>query len=123
MKVGQAFPSKYLTAADLDGRTRKVVIERYEMEEIGEEKREKPVLYFEGKGKALVLNTTNANLIAEVLDTDEMDDWIGREVSLYPTRVDFRGKRVEAIRVKADAPPPPAEEEPGGVTDDDDVPF
>ena len=118
MKVGQAFPSKYLSAADLEGHARKVIISHYNIEEIGEEgdKREKPVLYFEGKKKALVLNVTNANMIAEVLGSDELDDWVNKEIELLPARVEFKGKIVDAIRVKDNRVAPPAD-------DGDDVPF
>lgn len=115
MRTGEAFPSKYLAAADLQGATRKLMIASYTIEEIGEEKNEKPVLWFNGAKKGLVLNVTNANTIAEVLGDDEMDNWTGREISIYPTTVAFRGKPTAAIRVKMDAPPPPA--------DDDEVPF
>lgn len=118
MRTGQAFPSKYLTAADLQGHTRKLVIARYTLEEIGDEKIEKPVLYFEGAKKAMVLNKTNANMISEVLGDDEMDNWVGKEISIFPTKVGFKGERVDAIRVKEEEPPPPPESDTG-----EDIPF
>lgn len=117
MRTGEAFPSKYLAAADLQGHTRKLTIREYRIEEIGDEKNEKPVLYFNGAKKALVLNVTNANMIAEVLGDDEMDNWIGSEIEIFPTRVDFKGKQTDAIRVKNTAPPPPP------ANNDDEVPF
>ena len=55
--------------------------------------------YFEGKSKALVLNKTNANTITDRLGP-ETDGWVGRGLTLYPTEVDFQGRRVAAIRVR-----------------------
>ena len=49
MKRTDAFPSKYLKAADLNGQDLDVTIGSLEQEEIGKEKTEKNVLYFRGK--------------------------------------------------------------------------
>jgi hypothetical protein len=92
---------------------------------------DKLVVYFKGAKKGLVLNVTNANMIAEIVGTEEMDEWAGKQIVLYPARVDFKGKRVPAVRVDyptannnkpavpAAAPPP----SPAAYDPDDDVPF
>ena len=116
MRISSAFPSEYLRAPDLQGREVLVVIERCEMKDFGDDC--KPTLYFRGKSKGLPLNKTNSATIAEVLG-DETDGWVGEPIVLYPTKVDYQGKRVDAIRVKvptrkqrSEAPiertPPPA---------------
>src|SRR5262245_40173132 len=97
MNINGAFPSTYLKAADLQGRRITVAIAAVKMEDIGSDT--KPVLHFQGKDKGLVLNKTNANMISEICGTDETDDWSGKRVVLYPTKTDFQGKRVDAIRV------------------------
>jgi hypothetical protein len=109
MKLGEAFPSKYIKAADLGGRKVTVTIDSAEMANIGDEQ-DKLVIYFEGKSKGMVLNVTNANMIAEIAGSDETDDWKGVKIVLYSTRVDFQGRRVDAIRVDypAGAPKAPA---------------
>ena len=66
-------------------------------EELGGEKH--LVVYFRGKQKALVLNKTNASYLAAAI-SDETDDWPGHEIVLYPTKVNFQGKMVDAIRVE-----------------------
>ncbi len=112
MNIGRAFPSKYLKHSDLQGRRLGVTIERVEVEKIGD--KQKPVVYFVGKPKGLVLNVTNARAIAEIAGGDEeMDNWAGVHVLLYPTKVDFQGGRVDAIRVEAEDRPakPPIEED------------
>ena len=99
MRTSEAFPSIYITAGDLQGRDVTVKIREYRMEEVGKDKDRKPVLYFEGTEKGLILNVTNANTI-EAVYGDEMDDWIGAEIILYPTMTDWQGKQVPAIRIK-----------------------
>ena len=46
--VSELFPSRFLKAADLKGRTVKAKIKKVEVEEIGQDRDEKPVVYFEG---------------------------------------------------------------------------
>jgi hypothetical protein len=130
MKVGSAFPSTYLKADDLGGARPVVTIEKVAMEDLGDES--KPIVYFRGKDKGLVLNRTNAASIAEILGTDEMDDWKNGQIQLFTTKVDFQGRRVLAIRVEAPpkgrkppAPPPPpaSQSEAEFQATDDDVPF
>jgi hypothetical protein len=98
MKISDAFPSNYLKAVDLQDRNIIVKMDRVEREEIGDD--EKPVLYFVGKEKGMVLNKTNANNIAVVYG-DDTDDWRDKEIVLFPAMVDFQGRTVQAIRVRA----------------------
>jgi hypothetical protein len=125
VRIGEAFPSNYLKAVDLQGRAVKVVIDSVSTEKIGDDS--KPVLHFVGKDKALVLNKTNANRIVELTGSDETNNWEGWTITLYGTKVDFQGQRVDAIRVddRPGAATPPAgkrtaEAEP---IDASDVPF
>jgi len=46
-----------------------------------------------------VLNKTNANMIAEIAKDEETDNWAGVRITIYSTKVDFQGRRVDAIRV------------------------
>lgn len=126
MKLSEAFPSKYLKAADLQGRKVSVTIDSIEMANIGDDT-DKLVVWLVGKTKGFVLNVTNANMIAEIAGSEETDTWKGIKLVLYPTKVDYQGRRVDAIRVDyptngalpAAAQPPPPAREPGS----DDVPF
>ena len=70
-------------------------ISSVEMRGVGEDT--KPVLYFEEKEKGLVLNKTNANTIAAAYG-EETDDWVGAEIVLYETMVEFQGQRKPGIR-------------------------
>lgn len=102
VNINGAFPSTYLKASDLQGRRVSVTMAGVRMEDIGGE--QKPILSFVGKEKGLVLNKTNANMIAEITGSEETDDWHGQAIVLYPTKTDFQGKRVDAIRVDYPAP-------------------
>lgn len=102
MNVNDVFPSNYLKAADLQGRTIKVTIDSVQVEEIGKDR--KPVLSFAGKKKGLVLNKSNAQIIASVY-SPETNGWIGREIELRPDKTQFNGQMVDCIRVQIPAPP------------------
>ena len=127
MNVNDAFPSKYLKASDLKGQQPVVVIRGVEVEPVGQQREMRPVLYFEGKDKGLVLNKTNARNISALTGSDETGDWRGHSIRLYSTNVEFQGDTVEAIRVKAapqnGRPAPPPEPPAGAGMTDDDIPF
>lgn len=101
MNVNDAFPSKYIKADDLQGREVTVTIDRVEMENIGQGQNQdrKPVAYFQGKQKGLVLNKTNSMNIASVYGP-ETSGWTGRQVTLFSAWVDYQGKSVQAVRVR-----------------------
>lgn len=128
MKIGSAFPGAYLKAADLQGRRVQVVIERVDMEDIGGD--QKPVLHFKGKDRGLVLNKTNANAVWGLTGSEDTDDWADVSITLYPSKTDFQGKRVDCIRIDppdrktATAPAKPRAEVAQEPEDDDaGVPF
>ena len=118
MRISKAFPSEYLQAADLEGRQVSVKMSRVEKREMRD--KVKPVLYFEGKEKGLVLNKTNANTISDAYG-DETDQWEGGELVLYETMVEFQGTRKPGIRclVPPRKPQKPADE----LGPNDDIPF
>ena len=133
--INDAFPSNYLKVSDLKGSQPVVVIDRVEFEPVGRQKEMKPVLYFDGKEKGMVLNKTNANNVIGLAGTAETDEWHGIRVKLYATHVEFQGESVEAIRIKAAPvngarhaapPPPPPRQMPEPEMpplDDSDIPF
>lgn len=111
MKVSTLFKGKYLKAASLGGAPVRVTIESLTMEELGEDKEEKPVVYFQNKDQGLVLNRTNASVLADLFG-DESDGWIGKQIVLSPEKVSFQGRLVDAIRVRQPAPVAIAEDLP-----------
>lgn len=98
MKIDEAFPTRFLSASDI---TKDVSLEIKEviMEEVGRDKDKKPVVYFHGIEKGLVLNKTNANKIKDVLESDDTDDWKNKKITLVTREVEYQGESVAAIRV------------------------
>ena len=100
----------------------------------------KPVIYFQGKKKGLVMNRTNGETIASLYG-DETEKWRGALVTLFATTVLFQGRSTAAIRVRAEktlrkpttkqqhteeTPPPNlGEDEPVKFADEinDEIPF
>ncbi len=125
MKANDIYGGKSLKADDIKGREPIVTIESVEMKKFDDGP--KAIIKFVGKDKALVCNRTNWNSIVEITGQEDSDDWPGHKVKLVVARVDFQGKRVDAIRVDppgSAAPtrpvtPPPAVSAP----DEDDIPF
>jgi hypothetical protein len=123
MKGSDVFPGKYLRAADLNGHEPIVTIDRVEMEKFDDGP--KPIVYFVGKERGVVLNKTNWAAIADINGSDDSDDWKGTKIKLITAKVEYQGKRVPAIRNEeakgarqAPPPPPPAHE-----LAEDEIPF
>jgi len=130
--IHTAFPSSYVRAADLGNRRITVTISHLKMEDVGGDGEQKPVLYFKGGTKGLVLNKTNANSVVEVAGTEDYSQWAGVRIALYATKTDFKGKSVDCIRVaeagsqqsEPDAARPVAHPATPPITDDDpSIPF
>lgn len=97
MRMSEEFPSKYLKADDLRGREVRVTIARVEREKMGDDV--KPVVYFNGKEKGVVLNKTNGFAIANAYG-DETNDWFGNDIILFSVMTEYGGKTAPAIRVR-----------------------
>ena len=138
MKTSEAFPSDYLKASDLNGKSVNVTIESVEMVDMGQgrDKESKLLIKFVGKQKGLVCNKTNAGTIEKITGTDETDEWVGKNITLVAREVEFQSDMVWAIRVSLKAPgaaaPKPAagkkaapapEPEAEAAAESDEVPF
>lgn len=137
MKISELKKSRFLTKDDCDPPI-KVTISHISEENVAMDN-QAPDMRFalnfrEGDLKPMVLNSINAQIIAQITKSEETDDWPGAVVVLYndPT-VSFAGKITGGIRVRMvkNAPLPrgpvakPAYErdgDPNGM-DDDDIPF
>ncbi len=104
MNINTAYPSTYLKAAELEGDT-VYTIKSVEIETLGKDENaeQKPVVYFQEVELGLALNKTNANTISGLYGP-ETNDWIGKQITLFSTEVDFQGKQTLAIRVRMRAP-------------------
>ena len=101
MKFDELYPSRFLKATDLD-KPLTLKIRDLEVQSLGGEgSEEKPVLFFVGYPKGLVLNKTNAATIANIADSDDSDDWLGIKIELYRESILMHGERKACVRVRA----------------------
>jgi hypothetical protein len=116
MKTEDVFPKKWLAGDDLP-RDTGATIQRVALEELRNPKthkpERKPVAYFVGKRKALILNRTNWMTLAGLYG-NESNEWNGRRVILGSDEVDSPQGRVLAVRIRPvnpdTLPKPPAED-------------
>ena len=108
MKIGQMTTSKYLKGADVDP-PRLLTFRSFKKENVAkadEPEEHKWVAYFDGEDKGLVLNKVNLERAARALGSDDTDDWIGKPIVVfYDPNVEFGGKLVGGIRLRAPKPP------------------
>lgn len=116
MNIDQCYPSKYLKSDDLDEDVtytiRKVEIENLSQ---GKDKDEKPIVYFEEVEKGIVLNVTNKNTIKGMYGPDT-DGWVGKQVTLFATEVEFKGEMTMAIRIRLRKPEQEQHQNRAGAT-------
>jgi len=98
MNIKAAFPPKFLKTEDLRGQRVTLVIDRVQSQLLNDGQ-SKPVVYFQGRKKGLILNKTNAFAIAQH-HGEETDQWRGKRVTVFPALTDFHGQSVPCIRVE-----------------------
>jgi|SRR5690348_10319202 len=112
--INEFFDSKYLSAGDLMNREHRLTIERVGIAEFKEGAERKPAIYFVGKKKGMALNKTNAKKLAAQWG-GEMNDWLGKEVIVYPDTTEFNGNTVECIRLRPVLPVAQADDGGDGI--------
>jgi hypothetical protein len=108
MRSSDIFQSKFLKSADVKAKPLIAVISYVAFEAVGQDKQQKPVLYFE-TGKPIVVNRTNFGTIEDAFG--DSDDWSGKKVKVYCAPTSFQGKRVDGIRVEPIVPKPALKDE------------
>jgi hypothetical protein len=103
MRSSDAYPSKFLKSADVKAKHLIATISYVAMETIGQDKKEKPVIYLE-TGKPVVCNRTNFEAIEDAFG--DSDDWAGKKIKIFCAPTSYQGKRVDGIRVEPIAPKP-----------------
>jgi hypothetical protein len=98
------FPSKYLKQADLDQSGVVVTICEWVPESVKDlqrgGERTLPMLNFEELEKGLLLNKTNYEAIEFIFKSGDPDDWVGKQIDIYPTMTQMNGKPTPCIRVR-----------------------
>jgi hypothetical protein len=126
MKLVEMYPRRYATGEDLQGKAITLTIVKITREKMHPQPNspevEKWVLYFKEAKKGVVLNRTLAYQLAEILDSEETDDWLGKSITLYPQPMSVAGRKVTAIRARAakSAPAAAAESIPPSLAEEED---
>ena len=131
-KIGEMIESKYLKQSDVDADMIVTVqkVGKANVAPKGEEPEFKWLIRFNEFEKPMVLNSTNIKRLAKACDSDDTDEWIGKQVVLYvDPDVEFAGNVVGGLRIRAHKKEPQPRQvmpkQTGGKFDDlaDDIPF
>lgn len=115
MNIDDVMPnnSKFINAADLRNQSVPVTITHVAIE-VMRDGSSKPVLYFAGKEKGLTLNVTNKNVLKSLFGS-ETENWVGKQIILFPMMVEFQGEMKQGVRMRAPEGPvqQPAQQDNG----------
>lgn len=104
MKLSSMFPRRYATGDDLQGKSFTLTITHVNREKMrpqpGAPEVDRWVLYFKETKKGVVLSRTLAYQVAEILGSEETDNWVGKAITIYPQPIQVAGKAVTAIRAR-----------------------
>jgi hypothetical protein len=91
------FPSKWLSASDLD-EPRKLTITHISEEDLRDGR--KPVAHFKEEKKALILNKTNSEFLKIFSKSENPDDCRGLVVMLVPVELNINGETKMGLRFR-----------------------
>jgi len=95
--LSDAFPSKYLNAADLENKQFTATIDHIDYEKM-RDGAEKPVVYFAKITRGVVLNKTKAKFLSELSKSLSFDDWVGLDVHVSAGVTNFGGEETACIK-------------------------
>jgi hypothetical protein len=95
VSIFDKYPSKFLKTSDIEA-GEIVTIKDVVVEQVGQDREEKPTISFKEHAKRAVLNKTNATALAKDFGDDE-SKWGGKKVVLTSEKVRFAGKISDSI--------------------------
>jgi hypothetical protein len=98
VKRSEAFPSRWMSAADLNGKPDVATIKVVAQETI--QGSQKLVVYVTSKYKPLILNKTNFDSIAAIANSGETNDWPKTKIEYYPSTVPYNGEIRDCVRIR-----------------------
>lgn len=69
----------------------------------GDRKEDAMVIYLKDQ-KPMIVNSTNAKSITKAIGSPFIEDWVGKQITLYVAKIKAFGETVDALRVKPTAP-------------------
>ena len=113
-KISEMLPSSYLKQTDFDEAGFIVTVATIDHKNIArddEPEEKKWIVYFQEFEKGMVLNSTNIQALGKACNSDDTDDWKGKQVVVYvDPNVGYGGKTTGGLRIKrhVQAQPPKA---------------
>lgn len=138
--INSMMPSKYLKKEDFP-QPALVTIRSFTHENVapqGQAEEKKWIIHFHEFENGMVMNSTNLQLCAQALGSEETEEWMGQQIVVFnDPNVSFGGKLTGGLRVRQvrrrpaapapaarRAPPPaPADDAPMADYDDQDIPV
>jgi hypothetical protein len=94
-------PTQHLCGSDLQGVDHTVTIARIEIEQVGDERTNKPILYFAEAGyKGMICGSRVSQNIQRALGSGIVGDWIGKKIQIYGTEEKNFGQVKDVVRVR-----------------------
>lgn len=121
--VSELYPSRWLRAADLNGRTVTVTVQRITLEELHNPRtnqRELIAVAHFGRSKDLALNKTQCLAIADITGSEAFSDWHGRAITLRPGTARNGKPTIDILPPPAPEPAPAANPAPDAAQQPDD---
>ena len=105
MKTSEVYTSDWLKHSDIGGVGDRKVVTINDAKQVEYQDGERAIgVRFKEFDKTFGLNKTNCGAIEEATGSDDTDDWIGKQVTLYVTYTEFQGKQTKCLRVEPEAP-------------------
>jgi hypothetical protein len=102
--INQMMPSKYLKKEDFPTPAL-VTIRSFTHDNVaqqGQPEEKKWVMHFNEFENGMVMNSTNLQLAAQALGSEETDEWVGKQIVVFSDpNVSFGGKLIGGIRIRA----------------------
>lgn len=76
----------------------------------GDKSEQAMVIYLKNQ-KPFIVNSTNAKSISSALGSPYIEDWVGKRITLYVSRIKAFGDWHDALRVRKDAPKEPSKDD------------
>jgi hypothetical protein len=104
-------PTVHLCGADLNGQDWIVTIKSFNLEKVGDEGQNKPIIYFEeevvaGKNKGMICGSRVSQTISKLLGSPVLKDWIGKKIVIFGIEEKNFGQVKDVVRVRPFIPKP-----------------
>ena len=123
--INSLYPSKYLKSSDFT-QPRQMTVARLAQEEVGQDKELKTILFLNESQQGIVLNKTNAKMMAHLFGS-ETDNWANQRIEIFSEPKTFGGNVVDGISIRP-APAPALPEQgtpatPVPAAPSDEIPY